>query len=343
MSWIESIRWREIWRPGVWAASIASVLGLCALIYPIGETLRALSYDLPFRIRGSRTTPSLEDVVIVYMDDKSATRLGQTPGSPWNPQVHADLVAKLTKAKAKAIVFDVLFTEVNATNAHLYQALADEIKRSGNVVVAASYEAPANRGPLSSAGKPELPVPAIAAVAPWGVVEFPREGDGVPRRQRFFRVGKSAQARTADRDQATDPPTIWTNFAWTAAGFIGRAPPDPGKTRLLNYYGGRDTIPSVSYPDVVLETNALPADRFAGKIVFVGKKSMIGTEGRTKDELPTPFSRWSGPQTPGVEIQATAFLNLIDHDWLTELAPIWERSEERRVGKECRSRWSPYH
>ena len=22
---------------------------------------------------------------------------------------------------------------------------------------------------------------------------------------------------------------------------------------------------------------------------------------------------------------------------------IWQRSEERRVGKECRSRWSPYH
>src|SRR2546426_10660675 len=23
--------------------------------------------------------------------------------------------------------------------------------------------------------------------------------------------------------------------------------------------------------------------------------------------------------------------------------PVWGRSEERRVGKECRSRWSPYH
>ena len=22
---------------------------------------------------------------------------------------------------------------------------------------------------------------------------------------------------------------------------------------------------------------------------------------------------------------------------------VWMRSEERRVGKECRSRWSPYH
>ena len=26
-----------------------------------------------------------------------------------------------------------------------------------------------------------------------------------------------------------------------------------------------------------------------------------------------------------------------------ELLKRWMRSEERRVGKECRSRWSPYH
>ena len=25
------------------------------------------------------------------------------------------------------------------------------------------------------------------------------------------------------------------------------------------------------------------------------------------------------------------------------IATHWKRSEERRVGKECRSRWSPYH
>ena len=28
---------------------------------------------------------------------------------------------------------------------------------------------------------------------------------------------------------------------------------------------------------------------------------------------------------------------------LTLLLGAWYRSEERRVGKECRSRWSPYH
>ena len=30
-------------------------------------------------------------------------------------------------------------------------------------------------------------------------------------------------------------------------------------------------------------------------------------------------------------------------DYLTELKLLNQRSEERRVGKECRSRWSPYH
>ena len=31
------------------------------------------------------------------------------------------------------------------------------------------------------------------------------------------------------------------------------------------------------------------------------------------------------------------------HDSLEELRELANRSEERRVGKECRSRWSPYH
>ena len=30
-------------------------------------------------------------------------------------------------------------------------------------------------------------------------------------------------------------------------------------------------------------------------------------------------------------------------DFLAYLKDVFDRSEERRVGKECRSRWSPYH
>src|SRR3712207_8936347 len=39
------------------------------------------------------------------------------------------------------------------------------------------------------------------------------------------------------------------------------------------------------------------------------------------------------------EEDASAVLGSID----LPLGQLWPRSEERRVGKECRSRWSPYH
>ena len=40
------------------------------------------------------------------------------------------------------------------------------------------------------------------------------------------------------------------------------------------------------------------------------------------------------------------FLIAKDNEWaglLSSLDMFSDRSEERRVGKECRSRWSPYH
>ena len=43
----------------------------------------------------------------------------------------------------------------------------------------------------------------------------------------------------------------------------------------------------------------------------------------------------------GVELPESG---IIDTNWAKEqLERVNIRSEERRVGKECRSRWSPYH
>lgn len=40
------------------------------------------------------------------------------------------------------------------------------------------------------------------------------------------------------------------------------------------------------------------------------------TEGRLNDEAATPFTRWTGRRSPGVEIVATTTLNLLHDDWL---------------------------
>src|SRR5256885_15970187 len=42
------------------------------------------------------------------------------------------------------------------------------------------------------------------------------------------------------------------------------------------------------------------------------------------------------------KLTASQFANSL-RDLLGQAAPLGPRSEERRVGKECRSRWSPYH
>src|SRR2546425_3659332 len=40
---------------------------------------------------------------------------------------------------------------------------------------------------------------------------------------------------------------------------------------------------------------------------------------------------------------ARATMARIEQDARSPFDMFWGRSEERRVGKECRSRWSPYH
>ena len=45
----------------------------------------------------------------------------------------------------------------------------------------------------------------------------------------------------------------------------------------------------------------------------------------------------------GYHLAMTAEYDLVILDIMLPDVNGWDRSEERRVGKECRSRWSPYH
>ena len=44
-----------------------------------------------------------------------------------------------------------------------------------------------------------------------------------------------------------------------------------------------------------------------------------------------------------VELQNAGYEVVIIDDLSNSNIEVLDRSEERRVGKECRSRWSPYH
>src|SRR5438874_3852062 len=52
---------------------------------------------------------------------------------------------------------------------------------------------------------------------------------------------------------------------------------------------------------------------------------------------PSPMATPNHSTPMGLEVGSPIWLQVLDH------ACGAKRSEERRVGKECRSRWSPYH
>ncbi len=257
-----------------------------------------LSYDLPFLFAPKS---KIADVVIIKMDEQSHRELRQDYGKMWDRSLHARLLNQLKSDGARLAVFDVFFADAGppATD----QALADAITNHGRVVLAA------DRVPISHPNFPGaqtvLPVPILlsAAGTNWGISRVDdKEADG---RIRKHYVGTS------------DDPSL----AWAAAQAYGATPTKNPEQRLtqrwIRYYGPNGTIESLSYYHTL---NMAPGS-FRDKIVFIGGKPFTDFTGSAKDEFPTPFTRWGGQLTPGVEIHATMFLNLVREDWLTRLAP----------------------
>ena len=69
------------------------------------------------------------------------------------------------------------------------------------------------------------------------------------------------------------------------------------------------------------------------------KKAAVAIADLVEAKYQVVITHSNGPQVGMIQTAMTEF---------ARLSPLWHtmtlfRSEERRVGKECRSRWSPYH
>src|SRR2546429_6374777 len=94
------------------------------------------------------------------------------------------------------------------------------------------------------------------------------------------------------------------------------------------FFQAEDGIRDVAVTGV--QTCALPISAFAAMLEACARKS-TGAD-PIQDALVKACSAWA-TKADSVELRRR----------LLDLLCNLERSEERRVGKECRSRWSPYH
>jgi adenylate cyclase len=290
---------------GTFSALWTLLFGLVLLFFPIGGGLTRLSYDLPFALRSNLAA---DGAVVVCMDEVSHTELNQPTTAPWDRSLHARLVDLLTAEGAKAIVFDILFTEPS-TNTAADAELAQAIRRSGRVILAGNFNH-RETAPGAEARWEELPFePFRAGAAAWGNANFVPDPDfGV---RRFF----------PNLDNISDQTNVaW--LPWAVARFVSPpnhplSPPD-ATTAWLNYYGPPGSVPSVSYSQALLPDGVEPGF-FSNKVVFVGALLSADFSGKGKDEFRTPYGYWGRGFAPGVEIHATAALNLMHGDWLRRL------------------------
>lgn len=289
------------WRAGAAGALGSVLLGCCLLLAPPGQRLALLSYDLLFLFRRHADPASLQTVVVLNMDEASRKELKQPPDQPWDRRVHARLLRALAEQRAKVVVFDVLFDEPSADQ-QADEELAAAIRQQGRVVLGASLISSKQEGRPPSM---QLLTPAAPLNAPYGIGEWPIDKGSSPIIRRQLNN------------------VTYTNLAWQAAQIFGAAPTERLRNRWLNFYGPGGTLPTISFHRA-LESNSLAKDFFAGKAVFVGKAGIITSDGQTKDRHPTPYSIWSGGFTSGVELHATAFLNLVRNEWLEQMGPVAE-------------------
>jgi two-component system, cell cycle sensor histidine kinase and response regulator CckA len=280
----------------------------------LNQVLTRSSYDSLFDF-SMYHRPGIQDseILIIYMDEASHAELEQPFNAPWDRSIHADLIDVLTLAGAKAVVFDVLFTDPGM-DPEADLALAEAIERNGRVILAADY---AYGTPVSSSDlltQTETLTPPYAMfeekALEWGVAQLKYEPD--------FTIRQHLHTFSSQN---------YPSLTWIAAEKLGypvaRSPADRLKERWVNYYGPPLTLPQVSYSYALFGANP---DLFRDKIIFIGSRPITGFYGERRDEYRSPHSGWSEPYLfmPAVEVHATMFLNLLRQEWLSRLAPAAE-------------------
>ena len=278
-------------------AVLVAGLGLFFGFSPSGRGLAHASYDFAYLFR---PPTRVDGAVLVLMDDGSFDdpQLHQDRAREWDRNLHGELISRLVARGARAVAFDVLFAAAGTNDGPFLEAVRAATHAHVPVVVAATLHS-------GSGGGVAKPFPALAREAAWG---FAEQGvEDIVLRWHF---------------RHPDAPSLAWRTAQLTIPNLGDGPPEAAARRWINYYGPpRKAIRSFSCRDVLHD--AIPANAFSNQVVFVGSSVEVGYAlGRVADTWPVPYTRWGRGKAPGVEINATVYLNLLRRDWLRRI-PEW--------------------
>ena len=255
-----------------------------------------------------------DDVLIIAIDELSLREYGRWP---WSRRIHAELINKLTRGGARAIGYDVIFSEANRNDPDDDRALAAALARSGRVILPVFHEKMVGGGSLQLT----LPLPELTrAAAGLGHVDAQLDPDGIVRRTLLESTGGGKQYPAlvlAMLQLSAEKPTAF------GQAINGRDREVVKKIRqrygekpvYVSFTGPPGHFPAISFSDYLQAD--YPAEAVAGKLVLVGVTALgLG------DSLPTPVSGKSIPM-PGIEYNANLLSGLLNNTLIVPAAMQW--------------------
>jgi adenylate cyclase len=281
------MRVRRFYRVALIAAAVLiAAAGVASYGFDLLENEELDSVDTRFSIRGDRDAP--EEIVFVEIDDSTFNVLkSQFP----LPRIHhANVINNLAADGAKAIAYDVQFTEPGP-DPKQDNALVLSVRRAGNVVLATTEVAEDGSTRIFGGGAGlefSRGVPSESG--------YPNDPEGVIRRMDFDVAGLDSFPIAS------------------AQTYLGREVDKPdGDTAWIDYPGGPGTIESIPFWRV--ESGEFDPGMFEGKIAVVGASAVS-----LQDLHPT--STTGDDPMPGPEIHASAMDTILNGFPLDE-APGW--------------------
>jgi len=289
---------KKPWFASVAGAALAVLAGLLLWGTPLGDSWSNASYDYLFPFATRAVT---NQAVLILMDNGAFDHFRQSRSEPWDRARHTQLLNRLADDGAELVVFDAFFGELRDPRKD--DAFAAALRRQKRVVLMAKQSELAN---IALTGvQPSLPAPKFleACRTNWGVGWLSPDLDQIVRRQWPF-----------------PSPGPYPSLPWTVAQQLGKKLNDTPQERWVRYYGQHGSWQRLSYQYALDQ----PTNYYRGKIVFIGAWPETSIADAEKDEFSTPYTRWTGETSGGVEIQLTSAFNLLNDESLLRPADSLE-------------------
>jgi adenylate cyclase len=317
----------RIGRPYYWAlAAVFALFGAWSLLgHPLDNQLAHESFDLLMRQRPIAYPPD-PDIVVLDIDEASLAAMNSQYGRwPWPREVLGQVAAKLEAGGARAVIFDILFSDPDVANPASEAAFDQYVRASDKSFFPAIRLNPADDaasqisvGMLKFA-QPDERIPAsrvngartLAIITPY-----------------FKSMYEGARVGTSNIHPDTDNVVRWYDSFESIAGY--RIPSLPYRVaELLGWRMPRRAHNLINWPKGAAPyrrfgfARALEAARgndqvffaqFAGKIVVMGS-----TAPDLNDIKATPVD----PRYSGINVLAAVVDNIKNNRFLRPLSPAW--------------------